>query len=200
MEHLVPGIFYPLFHNGWNDVVEEKLIAKHYRVTKHEHFTMPLTRWLLMWYRARQLAKNINEQDDYFVRGWGHSNGCELWSMAMPHLAKPINELHLFAGACSADFNKNNFNWALKNNKVNDIIVHVSDNDTVLSGPAKFSRIGGAIGLGFGDIGLVGPKNVDQSIAHRVHPIHHTGYYHSTYWNDEVIDKTILDVINQSWR
>lgn len=196
MEHLIPGIWYSTFRDGWNDEVEEDLVRKGFQVTKHEHLTGPLTRWLLMERRAKALAAGIN-QSQGFVRVWAHSNGNEIFCRALPHLLRPVDEVHMFAAACSSDFNSNGLNAALKKSTVRQVWCHQAEDDRVLAGPAKWSRwAGGWLGLGFGDLGLSGPQNIQESVKPRVHSVIYPGYGHSDFWTPENLQDTIHRVLS----
>ena len=181
MNILNPGIYYSTWKNGWCDHPDWEPCIK------NEHLTMPLTRWALMPSRAKRLAKLINETPG-FIRFVGHSNGNEEFVQALKHIKRPVDEVHMVAAACSSDFEANGLNrtpWVKK------LFIHRGECDTVLAGPARWSRMfGGWLGLGFGDLGLVGPKNAKREFEDHVYP----GFGHSTFWDEGIIEEFIRRV------
>lgn len=127
----------------------------------------------------------------------GHSNGCDIIQRLIAKGFPKINEIHLIAAASEADFKKNGFNHALKLNKVEKIFVYMSPIDEALK-KAKWSTIlFGWLGLGYGYLGLVGPKNESSEFFGRV-IVHKEDMGHSQWFSKKNFDNTMRLVTGAS--
>lgn len=91
----------------------------------------------------------------------GHSNGA---AIACAALAKDqtlrISELHLIAGAVDASFEKNGLNAAIERGQVKRVVCYCSGGDGALKLAKESGRFLRKVGLGYGYLGLVGPRDV----------------------------------------
>lgn len=114
-----------------------------------------------------------------------HSHGCQVAvDVLKEYRSIRINELHLIAGACYADFKDNGLNAALARNQVNRVVCYYSGTDAMLK-LAKASQVFRFMGLGYGDLGRVGPQNVAEDFKKRVESMDRTGFGHSTYFEGD---------------
>jgi predicted alpha/beta hydrolase family esterase len=117
--------------------------------------------------RSVNQSKRIADVSAWLIRNQGrriicigHSNGCELLCKALHNNpAVKVAELHLIAGACSSNCDRNRLNIAARRGQFLRTVCYVSSGDAVL-GAAQWTSWLNIIGLGYGDLGKVGPKNV----------------------------------------
>lgn len=123
----------------------------------------------------------------------GHSNGCDLIERYIRTSTKRIEALHLIAGASEEDFRKNGFNNALSSNKVGKIYVYWSRNDKALQFASKTRPFLSWMGLGYGSLGLVGPRYVSPAVKERVIS-EEWDCDHNEYFNAKNFPKIMQDV------
>lgn len=168
-----------------------------YRAEKFEYFAGPITRRLFQGKRAKALAKLIAQYKKHDVYLVGHSNGCDLICRALKVLiSAQVEQIHLIAPATDADFEKNGLNYALYSYAVNKAFIYVADKD----GAMRFANLTGKFlklfGLGYGTLGLTGPKNIDEDVKNRVEAIHFKEFHHSTFFENQNFDALMYSIVN----
>lgn len=166
-----------------------------HRAEKLEYFTGPLfSRMIGQRDRIKKLATMIRY---YLNEGWqvslvGHSNGCGVIIGALKFLNWPrIEEIHLFAGACEADFRVNGLNLAQLGERIGRVVCYVSENDRALAWAA--SRVGQW--FGYGALGRTGPKNF---LPERTEVIASHDYGHSDWWENAEFEATMRMIFSQT--
>ena len=122
----------------------------------------------------------------------GHSNGCAVIQDCLREHGDlpPIEALHLVCAASDSDFNTNGLNRLLGEGKVGSVTVYMAGRDQALHEAASFL----GVLLGYGHLGLEGPKNVLQSVQDRVRIVRMApwdAYGHSDCWHDDNFEKTM---------
>lgn len=153
----------------------------------YQYFTPALLRWATQGHHLEEMHKKLYPIEEPVVYD-GHSNGCALFSRSVIECPEYTFEAaHLFAPACSEDFEVNGFNKALYDGIIRgNLYLYCSEGDTVLSKWAKLSRVGREFGfenLGYDSLGFIGPKNVDKRVKDRVKVI----------WNNHDNSKRVFD-------
>jgi len=153
------------------------------RAEKIEYFSGLFTRTLLEGVRARKVAKTLSY---YLAAGFeihlaGHSNGCDVILDALRMLNWPrIETLNLISAACSADCNRNGINEAA--DSIGRLTVWIGEKDLALG--LAGTKTGWL--LGFGNLGLVGPKNTTRPIE-----VIREACGHGDWFNDARFDLTM---------
>lgn len=112
----------------------------------------------------------------------GHSNGCDIMVRGLAAAQYPkVKALHLFSGACSADFHRNGLNYALCNDSLSELNVYLAGQDKALKlASHSIGRL-----LGYGVLGLHGPRNVASVVKGKVNVMKVDDFGHSDWWSDE---------------
>jgi pimeloyl-ACP methyl ester carboxylesterase len=115
----------------------------------------------------------------------GHSNGAAL---AVQMLADnpwiSIDELHLVAAAVDADFEANGLNAAIDRGQVMRVVVYRSRDDEALRVARDTNWINRLVrGLGYGTLGLEGPRNQSRAARAYTRVEECPGFGHSTYFD-----------------
>ncbi len=151
---------------------------------KFEYFASALTRRFRQQRHAEDLAALIRHYTGRQIHLVGHSNGCDLILRALATTSTEIASVHLVAGACDEDFDRNGLNEDITCGQVRHVHVYTSPDDGVLKWAARPSRLlFGWLGLGYGLLGLVGPKFV--TLSERVWRYDRPGFGHSTWFTDD---------------
>ena len=177
--------------DGWTDrAVTWSHLHTHFRAEKLEYFTGALTRRLRQQGRAEKFSRMLER---YAAAGFtfslvGHSNGCDLCLRIARLLAgsRTIRHLHLVAAAAEADFDRNGLNELLADGTVGRVQIYASTADRALGFAKLTSRPLGWFGLGYGSLGLTGPRRGTVADEARVSVIDRPGYGHSTWFADEI--------------
>ena len=151
-----------------------------HRAEKIEYFSGLLTRTLFEGVRAHKLAKTLSYYlaADFDVHLAGHSNGCDVILDALRLLKWPrIASLHLISAACSADCHKNGLNEAA--DSIGNITVWIGEKDWALN--LAGTKTGWL--LGFGNLGLTGPKNTTREIEVIREPLGHGDWFNDTHFD-----------------
>ena len=172
---LIPGIWSnPGDNFAWLDQAED-YIERNFpnsRARQYEYFSPAIFRRIGQQKRAREVASISAKylDDGYDVALVGHSNGSDIICRALSLLnpCAGISEVHLIAGACEEDFRRNGLNVALASERVRRVFVYSSHSDTALSKYASKSRWFRFLGLGYGLLGLVGPKHALSEFGERI--------------------------------
>lgn len=161
---------------------------------KFEYYASALTRRLWQQRHARELAALIDAYRGRRIHLVGHSNGCDIIVRALALSTTRIATVHLIAAACDEDFDRNGLNVALDCEQVAEVHAYTSPDDGVLRYAAAPSRaLFGWLGLGYGLLGLVGPRNVRR--PERAPQWDRPGYGHSTWFADENFAATLNTVL-----
>jgi len=121
---------------------------------------------------------------DFRLKVITHSNGGELFSRAVRITPVRIEEAHLVAAACDADFDKNGFNDALVQDRIGKMKLYCSKIDEALFWARISKFLAGWAGYGYGSLGRSGPKNVSSYASIHLSTIW-KDYKHSAWWDDE---------------
>lgn len=125
----------------------------------------------------------------------GHSNAGDLYQRLVKRKNLKFKFLHLIAAANERDFNKNGFNQALLDGRIEKIFCYCSKNDEALKRAKMTWSFLNLIGLGFGWLGLDGPLNVDEGVKDRVVVIW-KNYKHSGWLNKDNFKETFDTLIS----
>jgi hypothetical protein len=161
---------------------------------KLEYFCGPVSRAFGQDHRANKLADLIHQYADagFEIVLVGHSNGCDVILDSLKQLMWPVvSELHLFSGACEADYNKNGLNKAIQEKTVGKVFVYVAGKDVWLRAANCFA---GRL-LGYGVLGLNGPLNATNIAATQV--ITEPDYGHSTWWEPMNFQRSLNRVLGE---
>lgn len=205
----------PGAHNGWTDRAVS-WIHQHteHQAEKFEYLSGAFTRRFTQKAHAIALQSIINsyrdEETQFFGKAprartihlVGHSNGCDIILRALtpsggaPMLAR-IESVHLIAGACEADFEKNGLNDLLMDGRIQRVVIYVGGRDQAMRAARVSQWLVGWLGLGFGTMGLSGPKNVDRiltidtPIPEEVAVVREPQFGHSTFFDKAHFDTTM---------
>ncbi len=164
---------------------------------KFEYFASALTRRLRQQRHADELAALIRNYAGRKIHLVGHSNGCDLIIRALKVTHTEIASVHLIAAACDEDFDRNGLNEDLTCEQLGCVHVYTSPDDGVLKYLGRTSRaLLGWLGLGYGLLGLVGPKFVTR--AERVWRYDRPGFGHSTWFAEEHFVETVNLILKNS--
>ena len=169
---------------------------------KFEYSAGPFTRRLKQQERAEKFARMV---DHYLKKGgWhihlvGHSNGCDIILRVLEMVSRsqyqprsgapPIEDVHLIAAACEADFNGNGLNFYFRGGTLKRAFIYFSHDDSQLK-RARFTRILKFMGLGYGTLGLTGPVNHPSPDHHVILRPRHD-FDHSTWFEKPHFDSTM---------
>ncbi len=159
------------------------------KTEKVEYYTGPITRMFWNKARAERLLK-VN-RFGYSVDGhWervvvGHSNGADVILDAMRLRPFKIKTLLLISPAVPSDCSEdgNGLNTLLKQGWIENFQLWIGKKDL----PLRLGKTGIGRMLGYGALGLDGPRNLDVQPAGRVEP----EFGHSTWFDDANIEDTL---------
>lgn len=164
---------------------------------KFEYFASALTRRIRQQAHAEDLAALIRRYSGREIHLVGHSNGCDLILRALRLTTTGVRSVHLIAAACDEDFDRNGLNEDLVSGQLGNVHVYTSPDDGVLKWAARPSRwLLGWAGLGYGLLGLVGPKF--EARPELVTRDDRPGYGHSTWFSDEHFVETFKLILVRS--
>lgn len=190
----VPGI---LQHpDGVDDWADAAVAWTHshtqFVADRYEYRSGALTRWLGQAKRVSDLSSLCDMYRGIPLRLVGHSNGVELILRMLREKGNRIASIHLFAGAASADCDKNGLNEVMGNQRLGWCHLYGSRNDGVLKKWARLSsRLFGWAGLGYGDIGRVGPSGANEAVLSRSTVDWRDEYGHSTWFSNDKFESTM---------
>jgi len=188
--HLVNGILnFPGCSKNWNGRgvtwlhTDETALPLEARAEKVEYLCGPVDRVLGQKERAHKLFLTLDRYHGWANTLAGHSNGADviLTMMRDYHGWPTIQRLHLICGATNADFEKNGLNAWLRAERVHEVFVYVAGKDLALR--LAHTLLGKL--LGYGTLGLHGPRNVATDVDARVQTIWAgpwINYGHSDCW------------------
>lgn len=169
---------------GWTDRAEQWFLERtNHDVDSYEYFQTPILGRLFG--EARHNREVIELLAGYW-NAWdfppklhlvAHSRGCEIARRLVVEHGVKVESLHLFAAAIDADFEANGLNAALTQRHVNRVRLYSSKSDGVLRWLA-----GASLGL-YGRLGYTGPRNIAQSLIHRVFTTPRDDFGHSDWFS-----------------
>lgn len=179
---------------GWTDnAVRWTETNTPHAADSYEYLTTFITRFLMQWWRARQLTVKIHGwMDNGFAPVLvGHSNGCDLILRVIRNGIVKGCDVHLISGACESDFIRNGLNAAMSDGRVSRVTCYWGGADVAM----RFARLSRMalqwVGLGFGTLGLDGPKNVSGANVGRVARYREPEFGHSTWFDAKWFDCTM---------
>lgn len=167
---------------GWPDRAEVFYQNKGLIASRYKYESGAFTRFVYQGKRVKEVT-TILKRSIRPVIYVGHSNGCEIFSRLVKETRYKFPAAHLFAPAVDADFKRNGFNAALKSERIGKLYIYGSANDTWLKHGHRWTGWLRKIGLGYGNLGQVGPINLDLDLADRVILTWRDNYNHSTWLN-----------------
>jgi len=156
-----------------------------------EYFCGPIGRAFGQTDRVSKLYRTLDQyRDGWEITMVGHSNGCDvildaLWGGAQ--WAQREAALHLVCGACESNFHRNGLNTLLSSEMIGRVSVYVAKKDVAL----RLARSWAGKLLGYGTLGLHGPKYVSPGVAEKVETIEWPSYGHSDCWEDGEFSETM---------
>lgn len=181
--------------SAWTDRAESWIEANtNYKATKMEYFTSALLRRIHQEDRVDNLKTICERYGDHKIVLVGHSNGCDVILRLIARNQLDFHSVHLIAGACEKDFNKNLLNNALRDGSVGKVTVYWSKRDKALKKAKLSTRLFGWLGLGYGYLGLVGPVNVDDDVSGRVES-YERRFDHSQWFSQKNFNDLMTKVV-----
>lgn len=176
----------------WTDLAEEWIETNTpFKANKMEYRSGPITRRFKQNDRVYNLQKICMAYTGDKIVLVGHSNGCDIIQRLINKGLPKIHEAHLIAAASEHDFRKNGYNTALRLANVDKIYVYVSANDQALKNAKKTRPFLKYFGLGYGYLGLIGPKYISQDVADKVVVHTFNEYGHSDWFKEDNFEKTM---------
>lgn len=184
---------------AWTDEAESWIQNNtNFSADRMEYKSGVLTRRIYQNARVENLEKMVSRATSDKVILVGHSNGCDIIQRFLNRGIIAVHQVHLIAAASECDFKKNGLNKALHNLRVREIFIYCSKRDRALQRAKTTSKWLKWIGLGYGYLGLDGPKNVDLSLNDRVHVCFENTYDHGTWFQESQFDKTLKLITERS--
>jgi hypothetical protein len=182
--------------DAWYERLGRLCVDRGVAFEAYEYHTTALGRRWRQGKRAEAIADRICSLGArYDVTVVTHSNGADLFCRAVLDLPVEFPAVHLFAPACDNDMERNGLNWAVATGVVGHLYIHGSPDDGALAAATWSRRLFGWMGLGYGDLGRVGPTNLAPSLRDRVSWHEHRGFGHSTYFDDQHFDATMRGIV-----
>lgn len=182
---------------SWTDRAEHWIdVNTEAKATKMEYRAGVITRRFYQSERVRNLQIICKRYVGQKIILVAHSNGGDIVQRLVNKGMPKISEIHLIASASEADFKKNGFNRALRHGNLEKITVYVSPVDNELKKAKWSTKLFGWMGLGYGYLGLVGPKNVEDSIKDKVKVISDL-LDHSQWFSKKNFDRTMQTIIGK---
>ena len=191
----IPGInCFPGESDNWSGrFVTHLMSIKPYKAAeKVEYHCNAITRAFHNKARAYRLYKTLSYYKDRKIILVNHSNGADV-TIDMLNFYDDwpnIYKIHFVCPACESDFEKNNLNKFIKEGRIGSCNIYMAGKDFMLK--LAHTYIARFL-LGYGVLGLEGPKNIDNAIKNKVNVIwkNWIDYGHSTCWEDKNFDKTM---------
>jgi hypothetical protein len=184
----------------WTDEATLYLQSLGIRAEAYEYCTTFINRWIKQDSRVKNFAHKVQSWAD---KGFtpvlvGHSNGCDIIIKSLKHLHNVYDiELHLISAAAEPDFRKNGLNKALNNGQVKRCVIYIAGKDFALKYLASWSRkVLGWLGLGFQNLGYIGPRHVNPYIVKKLATVVEKDYHHSSWFSHENFPRTMRQVLS----
>lgn len=178
--------------SAWTDKaeawVETHCMRSH--ATRLEYATDVVFRRMHQEARVDDLESIVKRLDGQKIVLVGHSNGCDIIERFIKRKNHVVEEIHLIAAASEADFEKNGINNAMKLGFIKSVHIYWSKKDSALKKAKWSSTLLSWIGLGYGYLGLVGPKKVDPLVESRVKATERC-LEHSEWFSEERFNETM---------
>lgn len=174
--------------HGWNRRMASEINeTTPYKADAFVYFSDTIFRRMFQNARVADLCKVIESylRSGFEVNLVGHSNGCDIISRILLKRRYNLSQIHLIAGACEADCNKNGINKAIESGRLDQAFIYKSATDTALIKARRTSFLQW-FGLGYGFIGLSGPENPGPDVF----TVTRDGYDHSTWFDGRHFKKT----------
>lgn len=180
----IPGIFgEPESPSEWIDKAESYIEMNcDANATTLPYHTDAVFRRMGQEERVDNLCIMLDRIDSRPIILVAHSNGCDIVERLIKRKRFNLEQIHLIAAASENDFKKNGYNQALKDGTVKKIFVYWSKKDKALHKAKWSSYLFSWLGLGYGFLGLTGPKNVPKTLLYKVASLHYE-LDHSEYFN-----------------
>lgn len=152
--------------------------------------------------RVQTFANIVKAYDGREIHAMGHSNGSRVvldgWKLcdAIASRRPKLTTVHLLCGACDSDCDANGINAGILGGTIGDVFIYVAGKDSAmrledtLLGKALFELPEGHVPLG-----LDGPTNVNPLCVSHIHVIDWEDYDHSTCWEPNFFNMTVLQVM-----
>lgn len=191
---IIPGILQkPEGIDDWADQARDWIHWQtNDRAVTYEYRSRALTRWRGQAARIRDCSDLARRYKGSYINVVAHSNGCDIILAALRECTDIlVSELHLFAAAAEASFDHNGLNVAAAQGRVGSINLYGSHNDKALKWATLSRRLFGWLGLGYGDLGRFGPRNVANSAEAITRELWRDHYGHSTWFDHDRFDETM---------
>lgn len=188
---------------GWNDegadYINSHATELCYHARSYQYAAMPIFHNLLKKGRVDNFLELISRYSNGENNVVAHSDGVDVTCKSLQREGVKFSDIHLFAGACEADFKKNGLNEAVARFKVKRIFVYGSPNDKALIKAKNNDWWLRAIGQQYGNppLGLSGPLNMSSEAAAVTKISMIPSYGHSTWFQPKMnLIDSMLKVIN----
>lgn len=192
---LVPGILtFPYSSRNWDSRAATWSNKHGILNDRTDYYCGPISRAWHQQRRVDHVKETLQQYPEFLYERTAvvHSNGNDLIIKALADLNWPrMESLHIISGAGQADFEKNGLNYALSKGRIGKVTVYVGEKDMAL----RFAHSVGWM-VGFGTLGLHGPKRVRQNLLDtgRVVTVKEKEYGHSTWFEPANFDGTMMNV------
>ena len=151
----------------------------------------PISRAWHQGERIERLADLLTYYAGWDITLAAHSNGCDIAVNALRQSGAVIHNLNLFNAATRPDWQSNGMNDVMKSGRCGKVAVYCAGQDMALAfvHDNPFARL-----LGYGCLGVHGPRRVSALLAGRVATVRAdpwTGFGHSTCWSEANFDSTM---------
>lgn len=188
---VVNGILtHPSDTQAWTDRAERWYQDRNIICTRYEYFSGALTRFWGQGRRVNQIKDLLLEIEKPIVY-IGHSNGCELFTRLIKSTKIEFEAVHLLAAATESDFEDNGYNEAFKECRINKLYLYCSEMDHTLKKGNQMTGWMKFLGLGYGALGLYGPKNMSAKAALNTVVDWQNEYRHSDWFKPWIFSETM---------
>lgn len=201
--HFINGILtFPGESENWNGrAVTWAHTHTGAKAEKIEYFCGPIGRAFGQRKRAEKLGRTLSFYEEWENIVVGHSNGASVALAMMQDYEKwpDISHLHLVCGACEADFEKNGLNEYLREWRLGYVTVYIAGKDQAL----RLAHTLPASLLGYGVLGLHGPRRIAKDVENRVKVIkagRWKEFGHSSCWSEKNFGETMVTLTSASYR
>lgn len=195
----INGIFnWPGRSNGWTDrAVTWTHTNTDCYAEKLEYYATFINSKKSRRIRADKFSNIIElyKEDVWDIVIVGHSNGCEVALKMMDDMKRYVSSVHLISAACERDFGINGLNQKLIDGKIGKIHLYGSSGDLILKIASYSDWCSNIFSMGYGLLGLKGPKNIDDMIKDRVFDHDDDSMGHSTWVNFKNFENTIKNIM-----
>lgn len=187
---MVKGIFMNPNDYSWAEMLSQKIESSTGDYAGVcPFFDVPGINYLVLNRRIGFVEKSLSRfSQSHELIITAHSHGSTITCEFARKTRWRISKIHIFAGACDSDMDKNGLNEAMRNDKVGEVYIYRSPKDPVLKTlhwARKSKIVAGALdaaNMRFRTMGYTGPGNV--AFPNRVHTID-LPMDHNDWFNDE---------------